>query len=83
MNISGDCQDRQDMQGLNRWLAEHEQPRWHGTVILDSSLPPHGFSTDRHKLYVGQDAHRRVRMFLAGRGIELGTSLTAEGAMAL
>lgn len=82
MNISGDCQDRADIQGLNRWLAEHETPHWHGTVLLDSTLPPHGFSTDSHKLYVGLEAYRRVNNFLAGRGIELGHSLVAESMLA-
>jgi len=82
MNICGDCQDRSDMQGLNRWLAEHETPRWHGTVVMDVSLPPHGFSSELDKLYAGRDAYRRVRQFLAGRGIELGTSYASESSLA-
>lgn len=81
MGLSGDLQDRDDVQTLNQWVATHESLGLAGKVLLDASLPPHGFQVLSEKLYLGVAAYHHLRRFLAGRGIKVDSSYfeTAQG----
>jgi len=74
MDLSGDLQDRDDVQTLNQWVASHEALGLAGKVLLDGSLPPHGFQVLTEKLYLGVAAYHHLRRYLIGRGIKIDTS---------